>query len=305
MLSTLSLLVLAAAPAIAPRPRPAVAPAVVQNPKDGLDYVTLPAGTFAMGAVLGDREAFPDERPRHTTVLTHAFALGRTEVTVGVFRRFVAETGHVTTAEMDGWSWFLVNDDLVKKEGLSWRSAGFEQGDDHPVVHVSWYDAEAYCAWADGRLPTEAEWEYAARARTVGRKYVWGNTARPVVAGHAHANIADESAKRIFGGWTILAGYDDGYAYTAPVAALAANAFGLYGMTGNVAEWCADWFNEKQYTARLSKDPKGPAVGVHRVARGGGWSDRGEQLRISYRSQDAAASRLPTVGFRCARDVSR
>lgn len=277
----------------------------VRNGKDGLDYVLVPPGTFQMGAIPEDEEHLSDEEPQHDVTLARGYWLGRTEVTVGAFRRFVAATRQRTTAERDGWSWVLKGDELVKEEGVTWRSPGFAQGDEHPVVHVSWYDAEAYCAWSGGRLPTEAEWEHAARAGEGGRPYVWGNAASPLVAGIKHANVADESAKRVFAAWTIFAGYDDGHAHTSPVATFAPNRFGLHDMAGNVSEWCADWYDEKQYQAgRDPRDPQGPAVGVHRVQRGGSWTDHAADLRVSYRSQDEASTHLPRVGFRCARTVA-
>jgi formylglycine-generating enzyme required for sulfatase activity len=278
---------------------------VLAGPKDGLDYVSIPAGSFHMGAVPGDDEALSDERPRHAVVLTKPFWLGRTEATVGAFRRFVAATGWKTTAEWDGWSWVVVGGDLVQQERVDWRAPGFEQADTHPVVHVSWYDAEAYCAWSGGRLPTEAEWEYAARGGADGGRYVWGADLRPLVAGVKQANVADASAARVFADAVTVPGYDDGYAYTAPAATFAANGFGLYDMAGNVSEWCADWYDETRYATRAPdvRDPQGPVVGSARVVRGGGWSDHGAQLRASYRSSDRAATHLPGMGFRCARDV--
>jgi formylglycine-generating enzyme len=279
-------------------------PDVIVNAKDGLDYVLVPAGTFQMGAIDGDKDAADDERPRHAVTLDTPFRLGRTEVTVAAFRRFADATGRRTTAELDGWGWIVRGNDIEKKEGVSWRSPGFDQGDDHPVVHVSWYDAEAYCSWAGGRLPSEAEWEYAARGGVGGKRYVWGDAATPLAGGQAHANVADESARRAFAEWTIFAGYDDGHLFTAPVGARAANGFGLHDMAGNVWEWTADWYDEKRYAAP-PPTPAGPVLGVHRVLRGGAWSDDAASVRLSHRNKDGAGTRMPTTGFRCRRDVIR
>jgi len=281
-------------------------PAKVEtNAKDGLAYVFVPAGTFQMGAAPNDADVVDDERPRHTVHIEKPFRLGRTEVTVAAFRRFAEASGRRTTAEMDGWSWVVSGTELEKKEGVSWRAPGIEQGDTHPVVQVSWYDAEAYCAWAGGRLPSEAEWEYAARGGLEGKKYVWGDDATPRVSGRPHANVADESARRVFAGWTHFAGYDDGHVYTAPVGAFEPNGFGLHDMAGSVWEWTADWYDENRYASPAAAGTTGPELGVHRVLRGGAWSDDPAHLRVSIRNKDAAVRRLPTTGFRCVWEAGR
>jgi formylglycine-generating enzyme required for sulfatase activity len=285
------------------------------SPSDGLAYVLVPPGAFEMGCVPGDDcgDDRQDEKPRHPVQLTRGFWMGRTEVTVEAFRRFVAETGRTTTAQMDGWSPFFDGRRLITQPGLSWRAPGFEQGPKHPVVDVSWHDAEAFCRWAGGRLPTEAEWEHAARAGVGGRKYVWGDDPAPLVGGVKQANVADEATKRVYTRWTIVPWYDDGHTYTAPVGTFAANGFGLHDLAGNVAEWCSDWHDDRYYASPPGsdaspgvtpvRDPWGPAIGEQRVVRGGSWVDDTAFLRVSRRYFDTPATHNGFIGFRCARDV--
>ena len=289
-------------------PAPALAAdalSVATNARDGLAYVLLSPGSFQMGCVPGDdceKDDRQDESPRHRVQLTRGVWMGRTEVTVEAFGRFVEATGRRTTAELDGWSVFFDGTKPVRRSGIDWRSPGFEQGRTHPVVVVSWYDAQAYCSWTGGRLPTEAEWEYAARGGRDGRKFVWGDDVLPLVDGVAQANVADESAKRAYPGWKTVPGYDDAFVHTAPVASFAANGYGLFDMEGNAAEWCADWHDERAY-AHEGADPTGPGTGEARVVRGGSWVDEPSFLRTSRRYFDPPAAHKGFIGFRCVLDA--
>jgi formylglycine-generating enzyme required for sulfatase activity len=256
-----------------------------------------------MGCVPGDRECQDDEKPQHGVELTQAFWAGRTEVTVAAFREFVAATAHRSTAESDGWSRVFDGRSLVKGAGASWQAPGFEQGPDHPVVHVSWYDAWAYCAWAGGRLPNEAEFEYMARGGQASARYPWGDAPEPVSGGAKQANVADESLRRRYPTLKIATGYDDGYAFTSPAGAFPPNAFGLHDVAGNVAEWCLDSYDPKYYTLGVNRDPPGPPFGLPRMIRGGSWLDDAASLRASYRVRDAPAYHDALVGFRCVRDA--
>lgn len=195
------------------------------------------------------------------------------------------------------------------KPGINWRydSAGNlrpENEYNHPVLHVSWNDAMAYCDWLSQktgktyRLPTEAEWEYAAGNGSRHTKYSWGN-GEPT--GKKGGNVADESKRPGDGAsWsTKFDGYNDGYWFTAPVGSCDANDFGLFDMTGNVWEWCSDW--KGNYSSEKQANPIGPSSGVYRVNRGGSWSSNPLCCRVAYRYDDSPAYRNFNLGFRLAR----
>jgi formylglycine-generating enzyme len=267
--------------------------------KDGLDYVAIGPGSFDMGCAAGDSACDEDEKPRHRVELPARLWVGRTEVTVAAFGRFVADARHRTTAESDGWS-YVLEGRITQKPGVKWDTGSA----DEPVSHVSWYDAVAYCAWSGGRLPTEAEWEYAARGGITGARHVWGDAPTPQIDGAKQANVWDEAAKKVFPATkNIFAGYDDGFVYRAPAATFVPNRFGLHDLAGNVMEWCADWYNKLYYASSPAAAPKGPPMGGERVLRGGSWNDGPTYLRLSDRFGNAPALHGDNIGFRCARDV--
>ena len=207
-------------------------------------------------------------------------------MTVGQFRRFLLASGYVPESEADGSGGYGFNPSYDPRttvrgdafEGRhpkhSWREPGFPQGDDHPVVNVTWNDAQAMSAWLSAqegqryRLPTEAEWEYAARAGSRTR-YSSGDDPESVLA---VANIFDADAQENWPQWRAyaLSGHD-GFAFTAPVGSFAPNAMGLHDMHGNAWEWCADWHADDYYARSPVDDPPGPASGSVRVRRGGSW----------------------------------
>jgi len=267
---------------------------------------TQPAGTswraqFQMGCVPEDGTCQFHEKPRHQVTLTRAYALLATEVTQGQFRTFASAMAYRTLAEREGWGFVFDRDGYHRQDGLSWRVPGFFQEDDHPVVQVSWDDAAAYCAWAGGRLPTEAEWEFAARGGIDGARFVWGDTADGIRTPKA-ANVADEAVRPHYPWWVVFPNYRDGFSWTAPAGSFTANAFGLFDMAGNVWEWTADWYAPSGYASSPAVDPRGPASGQSRVARGSSWGDEPLVLRISERSYQIPEHRSYFHGFRCARD---
>lgn len=164
---------------------------------------------------------------------------------------------------------------------------------DHPIVNVTWNDAKAFCEWSGGRLPTEAEWEYAARSGREGTKYPWGDA-----ISHEQANYGQEVC---CGG---LASGRDRWEYTSPVGSFDANGFGLHDMIGNVWEWCADVYDGAYYGRSAGTDPRNDSGGSARVVRGGSWVNYPRVLRASNRGWLERGVRGADYGLRCARDVS-
>ncbi|MET9256410.1 formylglycine-generating enzyme family protein [Streptomyces sp. NPDC003717] len=278
--------------------------------------VLLPGGTFLMGT--DDADGFPaDGEGPVREVTVRAFRIDACAVTNGRFAAFADATGHVTEAERFGWSYVFAGflPAALRRgaarprgtpwwcgvEGAYWRAPegpGSTVADrsDHPVVHLSWNDALAYCRWAGARLPTEAEWEYAARGGLEQRRYPWGDELTP---GGAHrCNIWQ-------GRFPTKNTAEDGYRGTAPVTAYEPNGFGLYNVAGNVWEWCADrWGTE--HGARHRTDPKGPAQGSSRVMRGGSYlchHSYCNRYRVAARTANTPDSSTGNLGLRCAWDA--
>jgi serine/threonine-protein kinase len=257
------------------------------NPNDGLKYVWIPPGTFEMGCSPGDTECVYWEKPSHQVTITKGFWLGETEVTVGAYRHYAAATGRHMPPEPDS----------------NGRPLNAGWGDEAmPIVDVTWDDAQAYCSWAGGRLPTEAEWEYSARAGSTAARYgdldeiAWyaDNSGRQRVDSDRiwkddQANYADRLNENGNG--------------MHEVGQKRANAFGLYDILGNVWEWVNDWYDENYYQNSPSQDPTGPASGGFRVLRGGSWDIFPEYVRFSDRLSWSPADRIDSHGFRCGGKV--
>ena len=257
----------------------------------GMALARIPAGSYLRGAAPNEVGSHANEGPRRRIRISDDFYLGAHEVTVAQFARFTEETGYRTDAERDAAGGFGIDftSGLVQQQsGITWRDPGFPgfvPGDDHPVVLISWQDAERFCAWLSKRegrtyrLPTEAEWEYAARAGA-STAYAFGDDPQALAQ---HANVADASLSRALPAVDFAEDFDDGHAFLAPVASYPANAFGLYDMHGNVWEWCSDWFQSDAYVSATAKDPQGPAQGRFRAIRGGGWFNPAAQNRAAQR----------------------
>lgn len=256
-------------------------------------------------------------------VFVDPFYVDKYAITNSEFLEFIRETGYTTDAERYGWS-FVFRDSLADKarphvlrnvadvpwwvavEGANWFRP-FGPGPNvveanllkHPVTHISWHDAVAYANWAGKRLPTEAEWEFAARGGLESKRYPWGNRLKP--DGEHRCNIwQGEFPEQNTG--------DDGYLSTAPVNEYEPNGFGLYNAAGNVWEWCFDWFSADYHTTDEydHRNPVGPKDGNQRVMRGGSylchrsWCNR---YRVGARSKNTPESSTSNIGFRCVVDV--
>jgi formylglycine-generating enzyme required for sulfatase activity len=271
------------------------------RPIDGMVMVYVPAGEFTMGSTdeevdnalalcneyRGDceRDQFEDEQPAHAVALD-GFWIDRTEVTNAQFAAFLNEEGN---QEEGGVTWLELEGEtcLIEHVGSEFRpKSGYG---DHPVIEVSWYGAAAYCEWAGGRLPTEAQWEYAARGPE-GCTFPWGDEVDGTRLNYCDANCDSDLADEAF---------DDGYAYIAPVGSYpdGASWVGALDLAGNVWEWGADWYGD--YPSERQENPSGPSVGDWRVVRGGSWSTLWIYVRAVYRNYVRPVGRYGGFGFRC------
>lgn len=280
----------------------------------------LEGGLFLMGTDIDEGFPADGEGPIREITLD-PYYIDMYPVTNAQFVDFVKATGYRTDSERLGWSFVFQGHiraeqyaELVEAmvPGASWwckvngacwlhpegPDSNVESRPTHPVVHVSWHDAQAYCRWAGKRLPTEAEWEYAARGALEQKLYPWGDELTP--GGQHLCNIWQ-------GTFPVLDLAEDGYSSPAPVHAYPANGYGLYTMTGNTWEWCGDWFHPTYHIVTTRTNPVGPRHGVAKVMRGGSYlchRSYCNRYRVAARTSNTPDSAATNIGFRCARDIS-
>ena len=314
----------------------------------GMDFVKIEPGVYQRGFVDGDeahefqlthlyslKQSTKPETPRHRVEITKGFSIAKTEVTVGQFKAFVSATKYVTTAEKSGGAlgWFPEEKNYVDRfhldPAITWKTPGFEQSDDHPVVCVSWQDAVAFCGWLSKkegktyRLPTEAEWEFACRAGT-DTWYSWGKNPDDA---YRHGNVADGALESAFPNTTrfqralkLGAKQGDGAVFTAKTGKFQPNPWELHDMHGNVWEWCQDRWKSDLYetyfqgvprterNAVVVKDPlfeektSQHEYGDWRVMRGGAWTCAPAAVRSSIRTFAEAGDASVYTGFRVVLD---
>ena len=289
------------------------------NPKDTFSecdicpgMVVVPAGSFTMGSPESEEGRNSWEGPQHVVTFARPFAVGKFQVTVDQFEAFVRDTGY----DAGSTCWTYENARFDSRAGRSWRNPGYSQNGSHPAACLNWYDATAYVGWLSKktgsmgyRLLSEAEWEYAARARTVpgsGPRYGFGDDENAICA---HGNGLDQTAKRELRGagtWEFLP-CSDGFATTAPVGSFSANGFGLYDILGNVREWTEDCYHDDQGYRGAPADGSAWTSGScrFRVLRGGSWLSYARLVRVAFRwFRNAPGDRLNDVGMRVARTLS-
>jgi len=275
-------------------------PALAGPSSPGDEFVRISGGCFDMGCEGDAAECGEDERPRHR-VCTDDFFLGRTEVTVADFRVFVETTGYRTDAERLGGCFFWTGIRWEKREQGSWRSPGFPQTDQDPVVCVSWRDAVAYIGWRNGRdgehlrLPREVEWEFAARSRDEAQIYPWSGS--PV------GNLANPSMRVHFQAWPwpFFPGYEDGFVFSSPVRQFPPDGSGLFGIDDNVEEWTQDVYRPDAYRQnRPALDGGDRSSQKARAIRGGCWLSSPWFARVADRKHAWPWARGVHLGFRLA-----
>ncbi len=262
--------------------------------------VSITGGVFRMGSNEGDS----DEKPVHLVQVSD-FTISQSEISVQDFKAFVDEKNYITEAEKVGKSTVWNGAKWVEKVGVDWLCDALgnrrkPEEYNHPVLHVSWNDANAYCNWLKEktgkayRLPTEAEWEYAAGNGPTHTRFSWGDENPSAQVG----NVADEQTRTKYRDWEIVANYNDGYVYTSPVGTYQENKLRLKDMTGNVWEWCSDWYDAKFYGQNVELNPQGAVAGKDRVLRGGSWYNALENSRIAKRHHEKPSYQSGSIGFR-------
>lgn len=294
------------------------APHVLRDCPECPELVVLPTGTAIVGADASEgislglpADLAAREQPRRRIPIERSIAFGRFEITIAQFAAFVADTGYAP----EPGCWRFESSDWTFDTSLSWRDAKLDQRDDHPVTCVNWHDAEAYVRWLSKRtghayrLPSEVEWEYAARAGTEGA--YWFGSDRGAICRYLNLGDLDTEARFRWAGrptkldlaWTPEACHD-GFATTSPVGAKPPNAFGIYGVLGNVMEWAADcWFDDYS-TGPVDQNARASGDCSYRVMRGQGWVAIAGSARASFRRKMAPGDRRFTFGIRVVRDVS-
>lgn len=273
--------------------------------KDSVIMVLVPAGEFCMGynGIWWERwynrlNYHPGESPGHIVFLD-SFWMDITEVTVGNFRKFINETHYITTAEEEGWGKVFYpgpkDEEWRVVAGADWlhpHGPGTLAIDSEPVVQVSWSDAAAYCRWAGARLPTEAEWEKAARGDDE-RQYPWGNKFAGDRLNYSDINSPVARARDRY--------FNDGYSLLAPAGSYpeGRSPYGVMDMAGNVWEWVYDWYDDNTYRSSVYQNPAGPEEGTDKVMRGGSWYDV-SWVTTTIRHWNEPADRYSDLGFRCA-----
>jgi formylglycine-generating enzyme required for sulfatase activity/DNA-directed RNA polymerase subunit RPC12/RpoP len=258
------------------------------NPKDGLKYVWIPPGTFTMGCSPSDKECYDFEKPPHPVGISQGFWLGQTVVTVEAYKRFAGATGRQMPPEPD----------------IDGRPLNPGWGDvAMPIVEVTWDDAQAYCTWAGGRLPTEAEWEYAARAESSAARYDGLDEIAWYANNSGSQSLDSESIWKKENQANFLKRLNENGNSLHEVGQKRANEFGLFDMLGNVWEWVNDWWDQSFYQISPPQDPMGPASGTERILRGGSWVGVPRDIRVSLRNRRNPGNKDFDLGFRCGGEM--
>ncbi|WP_084402783.1 formylglycine-generating enzyme family protein [Paenibacillus antarcticus] len=284
------------------------------------NMIRLDGGKFWMGTESPSSFSDDGEGPSREVTVS-PFYIDRYAVTNAEFEAFVQDTGYMTEAEQFGWSYvfhLFLSEEMKRDnprfpqqtpwwlavDGATWRSpegvgSNVQDRLDHPVVHVSWNDTQAYCKWSGKRLLTEAEWEFAARGGLSRKAYPWGDLLKE--DGEHHCNIWQ-------GKFPVKNNASDGFIGTCPIDTYKPNGYGLYNMSGNVWEWCEDWFSPDYHSQSASIDPHGPMSGSVRSMRGGSYLCHRvycNRYRVAARSSNTPDSSTGNIGFRCAADCVR